>query len=243
MRVMLIAFPRSMQRKLPVRSRGISNIISVKDAGSTSPRKYFSDAEGKKEIELSSTVIPAAHDLTETPAKEATCTEDGNTAYYTCSVCKKYFSDAEGKEEIELSSTVIPAAHTLTETPAKEATCTEDGNTAYYTCSVCKKYFSDAEGKKEIELSSTVIPAAHDLTQTPAKEATCTEDGNTAYGRQHGILHLLGLQEAFLGCRRQGRDRTFFYRDPRGAYIDGDACKRGDLYRGRQHGILHLLGL
>ena len=123
-------------------------------------------------------MIPAAHTLTETPAKEATCTEDGNTAYYTCSVCKKYFSDAEGKEEIELSSTVIPAAHTLTETPAKEATCTEDGNTAYYTCSVCKKYFSDAEGKEEIDKEDTVVAAGHaKIVVTVTQEPTATAEG------------------------------------------------------------------
>ena len=146
--------------------------------------KYFSDKDGKTEIDKEDTVVKYeghVHSLSKVDAKEATCTEQGNIEYYFCEGCKKYFSDAEGKTEIELSSTVIPAAHTLTETPAKEATCTEDGNTAYYTCSVCKKYFSDAEGKTEIELSSTVIPAAHTLTETPAKEATCTEDGNTAY--------------------------------------------------------------
>ena len=72
--------------------------------------KIFSDAEGKTEIELSATVIPATgHNLTKTEEKAPTCTAEGNTEYWTCETCGKHFSDEEGKTEIELSSTVIPA--------------------------------------------------------------------------------------------------------------------------------------
>ena len=73
--------------------------------------KIFSDAEGKTEIELSATVIPATgHNLTKTEEKAPTCTAEGNTEYWTCGACRKHFSDEEGKTEIELSATVIPAA-------------------------------------------------------------------------------------------------------------------------------------
>lgn len=72
--------------------------------------KIFSDAEGKTEIELSATVIPATgHNLTKTEENAPTCTAEGNTEYWTCGTCRKHFSDEEGKTEIELSSTVIPA--------------------------------------------------------------------------------------------------------------------------------------
>ena len=50
-----------------------------------------------------------AHALTETEAKEATCTEAGNSAYWTCSVCHKYFSDEDGNEEVAENSWVKPA--------------------------------------------------------------------------------------------------------------------------------------
>ena len=43
----------------------------------------------------------AAHDLVKTEAKDPTCTEPGNTAYWTCTRCGKFFSDAEGQTEIE----------------------------------------------------------------------------------------------------------------------------------------------
>ena len=72
--------------------------------------KLFADAEGKTEITLADTVIPAAgHTLTKTEAKAATCTEAGNQAYWTCGTCGKLFADGEGKTEITLDSTVLPA--------------------------------------------------------------------------------------------------------------------------------------
>ena len=56
-------------------------------------------------------VTPAlGHDMTMTGAHDATCTEAGNNAYYTCSVCHKFFSDAEGTTEVEEDSWVIAAA-------------------------------------------------------------------------------------------------------------------------------------
>ena len=123
--------------------------------------KIFSDAEGKTEIELSATVIPATgHNLTKTEENAPTCTAEGNTEYWTCGTCRKHFSDEEGKTEIELSATVIPATgHNLTKTEEKAPTCTADGNKEYWTCGTCGKHFSDEEGKTEIELSATVIPA------------------------------------------------------------------------------------
>ena len=55
------------------------------------------------------TIEALGHNLTEHPAKEATCTKDGNTAYWSCSRCGKFFSDAEAKNEIDKDSWVIPA--------------------------------------------------------------------------------------------------------------------------------------
>ena len=146
--------------------------------------KIFSDAEGKTEIALEDTVIPATgHTLTKTEEKAPTCTADGNEEYWTCGTCGKIFSDAEGKTEIALEDTVIPATgHTLTKTEEKAPTCTADGNEEYWTCGACGKIFSDEEGKTEIELSATVIPATgHNLTKTEEKAPTCTVDGNKEY--------------------------------------------------------------
>ena len=50
---------------------------------------------------------PNGHVLTKTEAKDPTCTEKGNTAYWNCANCHKYFSDENGVAEISLSDTVI----------------------------------------------------------------------------------------------------------------------------------------
>ena len=129
------------------------------------------------------------HTLIKTEAKAATCTEDGNKAYWTCEHCGKYFlsddTNPETATAVELSETVIPASHKLTKVEAKDATCTEDGNTEYWTCEHCGKYFlsddTNPETAKAVELSETVIPASHKLTKVEAKAATCTEDGNIEY--------------------------------------------------------------
>lgn len=49
------------------------------------------------------------HNLTKTEEKDATCTADGNTAYWTCGECNKYFADADGKTEVKLADTVLEA--------------------------------------------------------------------------------------------------------------------------------------
>ena len=117
-----------------------------------------------------------------TESKTATCTDIGNTEYWTCDVCGKHFRDSEGRQEISLTSTVIPAGHRLSKTEGKKATCTEPGNAEYWYCSVCKNYFSDEDGNQEIMLADTVIPAiGHQLSKTDSKAATCTEAGNTEY--------------------------------------------------------------
>ena len=54
--------------------------------------------------------VPHTHNLTLVPAKAATCTEKGNTAYYTCDGCDKWFEDATGASEITDKTSVILAA-------------------------------------------------------------------------------------------------------------------------------------
>ena len=54
--------------------------------------------------------VPHTHNLTLVPAKAPTCTEKGNTAYYTCDGCDKWFEDATGASEITNKTSVILAA-------------------------------------------------------------------------------------------------------------------------------------
>lgn len=57
------------------------------------------------------------HTLTLVSAKDSTCTEAGNKAYYTCTGCDKWFEDASGSVEItDHNSVVLPAkGHTVSD--------------------------------------------------------------------------------------------------------------------------------
>lgn len=97
------------------------------------------------------------HDLTLVPAKAATCTEEGNKAYYTCSGCDSLFTDAEGTKTTTAEAVKIAAlGHDMT-----AATCKEPG--------VCKRSGCD----------HTVDALGHDWSGewTVIKEATATEEG------------------------------------------------------------------
>ena len=161
---------------------GCSNLKTISLSCKSSLKR--SDFGGQADL-----VSYTSHTLTKTEAKAATCTEDGNKAYWTCEHCGKYFlsddTNPETAKAVEQSETVIPASHKLTKVEAKDATCTEDGNKEYWTCEHCKKYFlsddTNPETAKAVELSETVIPASHKLTKVEAKDATYAENGNKAY--------------------------------------------------------------
>ena len=157
--------------------------------------KYFlsddTNPETATAVELSETVIPASHKLTKVDAKDATCTESGNKAYWTCEHCGKYFlsddTNPETAKAVELSETVISASHKLTKVEAKDAIYAENGNKEYWTCEHCKKYFlsddTNPETATAVELSETVIPA---LVQV----ATVTTPIKCVYGQDMSKIDL-----------------------------------------------------
>ena len=120
---------------------------------------------GKDDNKGNGGTTAAEHTLTEHKAKDATCTESGNLAYWECTDCGKLFSDKDGKTETTLAAVTIAAkGHTLTKTDGKPATCKDEGVTEYWTCMVCEKLFSDGEGKTEITQADTVIPVTDNHT-------------------------------------------------------------------------------
>ena len=125
------------------------------------------------------------HDIISVSAKDATCEEDGNIAYYKCSDCDEYFSDAKGENKITDKSSVIVKAkgHDLDKVEAKDANCSDSGNIEYYICSGCDKYFSDKDGKNEIKDKSSVVIVAngHNLNKVDAKAEDCLNAGNIEY--------------------------------------------------------------
>ena len=84
-------------------------------------------------------IVPSlGHSMTATAGKAATCTEAGNSAYWTCSRCHKFFSDAAGKTEIAKDSWVIAAlGHDVGTRAAVAATCYASGHEADTYCKRC----------------------------------------------------------------------------------------------------------
>ena len=122
--------------------------------------KLFSDAEGNTETTGAAVAKPALqHTLTKTEATAVTCSSEGNTDYWTCSICNKIFSDANGVNEIQKADTVLAAGHDLEKTEAVAATCTKDGTREYWTCKRegCGKIFADGEGKTELQMAELTV--------------------------------------------------------------------------------------
>ena len=136
----------------------------------------------------------AAHSLTKTAGKAATCTKDGNAEYYTCSVCKKTFADAGGEKEIE-DATLRATGHSFGEwTVAKKATADSEGLETR-ACSVC--------GEKE----TRPIPKAETV------YTRCDADGDgriTSADARLALRRAVGLETcqegspAFLACDADG---------------------------------------
>ena len=117
-------------------------------------------------------VAALGHKLDETPAKEETCTEPGNSLYYTCQRCGKFFSDEGCQNEIEEGSWVIPTKeHDWDDgVVTQEPTCLEDG-VRTFTCRSCQTTRTETEK----------APGAHDFAAVSAMPASADKDG---------VLHL-----------------------------------------------------
>ena len=76
--------------------------------------KKFSDPNGTAEItNISDPNDPARHSLVKTDEKAPTCTDNGNTAYWTCTECRNIFSDDAGLNPTTLADvTVFATGHT-----------------------------------------------------------------------------------------------------------------------------------
>lgn len=98
-------------------------------------RRYIAGGYG---VNLGTTTEKHTHTMKAVEAKEATCTEKGNQAYYYCTSCGKYYSDEKGLNNIKLEDTVIPAkGHVSVVDAAVAATSESTGLTEGSHCGEC----------------------------------------------------------------------------------------------------------
>lgn len=135
------------------------------------------DPEGYN-ITLKPSTPKCVHSMQPTAAKAATCTEEGNIAYWYCSECEKYFSNEAGTVEVKLADTVLEASgHNIVTVPGYAATKEKPGLTDGKACDrpgcgyveieqeeipVITGYqitYEIANGEDYIEKNSPVIPA------------------------------------------------------------------------------------
>ncbi len=179
------------------------NPVKITPFNETDYSKYFSSDDPAYEIVNVDDAVylavksqPHTHVLTPVEAKDATCTEDGNEAYYVCGGndgCGMWFSDAEGTQAITDHNSVVISktghsydtstwgyqtaeghahqcvncdAHDEVEAHTPGAAATE---TTPQTCTVCGYVIAAAIG--------------HTCSPQPVakKEATCTTAGKQAY--------------------------------------------------------------
>lgn len=146
--------------------------------------RVYKDEQNRDQTTVEAETLSAlGHTMTLTEAKAATCTEDGNNAYYTCGNCHKVFLDEQGEKETTAQAEILPAlGHSISIVNTVAPTCTEKGNRLYYTCATCGKAFKDKGGLEATTVAAETVPAlGHTMTKTEAVAPTCTEKGTNAY--------------------------------------------------------------
>ena len=116
----------------------------------------YLDSDGKP-LSLKPAKQKCDHSLEKTEAKAATCTEDGNTAYWHCTKCDEYYSDAAASNVITFESTIVKASHNEIVKDAIPATTTSEGYTEGIWCDKCNTWISGHERIEPIKPNTRSI--------------------------------------------------------------------------------------
>ena len=152
-------------------------MYEVNEDGTTKETEYTKLEDAPRGCTLSSVKkekpVEHTHQLTHTAAKNATCTEQGNTEYWYCAGCDHYYADGNASTEIQKDSYITSAlGHNWNGGVVTKEPTEEEEGIKTFTCERCGNSYTETIPKKEHE---------HNLMHTEAKDAGCTETGNTEY--------------------------------------------------------------
>ena len=132
------------------------------------------DTPSGDDISPSEDMLACVHDPVFVPAAEPTCTRQGNSAYWKCSLCDNIFSDESCSAFVH--PFIDALGHSASFVFAKSASCTQDGFAEHWFCSRCNTSFEDEACS--VELSNSVISKyGHSPVFCPATASTCTSHG------------------------------------------------------------------
>lgn len=159
--------------------------INGKDV--TSIRRYI---VGGYDVELKPSKPKCDHIMSLTDYKAASCTEDGNIAYWHCSKCDKYFSDAEGTTEVTLENTVIPATghqHIVAD-EAVPPTLESTGLTEGSHCEDCGTVIKEQEVIPKLEKDEYSITYYIDNNDNYLQQLTINNSNPNSYNSEEGLF-------------------------------------------------------
>ncbi len=114
-------------------------------------------------------------------AKEATCTEEGNNAYYLCACGAAFKDEAMTIPTYDYAEVIARKEHVYNKTEVnretlKDAATCQSAATYYYSC-VC----GAVDSSENANTFTFGDKAAHNTVFVPAVSATCETEGNIAY--------------------------------------------------------------
>ena len=138
--------------------------------------------------------ITISHTLTAVPAKDATCTEDGNTAYWKCSACEKWFSDENGTTEITDKDSVVKKA--TGHTPS--AAWSYDGAHHWHVCTTCNAVLDKAahSGGTATCSSKAVCDVCKAEYGTTTNHTFISKHDNTQHWKECSICGAIDLENS-----------------------------------------------
>ena len=195
-------------------------MINGKDV--TLLRRYIA---GGYDVKLQPSTYGCTHALEAVAAKAATCTEDGNLAYWYCADCDGYFSDAQAVNQITYEGTVQAAlGHTEVIDPAVPAEPGKPGLTEGSHCSTCGKVLVAQQVTESLQVKYHAI-TYHNLKGAQSPEIT-------QYSEHEGLASLPTLSlkgYTFKGWYTEEEGGQKLTKIPAGATQDYELWARWEL--------------